>query len=233
VRIVLVPGFTQFASSWDVVTAYLPDLDADPDIDLVSAEVPDGLDFPATAAAIGDEHGPAVYVGYSMGGRLCLQLALDHSELVERLVLVSASPGIADPSARDERRRSDDALADRVERDGVDAFLEHWLAQPMFASLPVAAADLEARRANTVERLARQLRLLGQGIQPSNWERLGEIGVSTALFVGSKDTKYVSIAGDMAGPMHANLRVLTDRGHACHLESPGTFASLLRSWLLG
>jgi 2-succinyl-6-hydroxy-2,4-cyclohexadiene-1-carboxylate synthase len=228
--VVLVPGFTQAASSWRPVTSWPP---LAVDAELRPVDVPDGLDFAATAAALGDDGGRAVYVGYSMGGRLCLQLALDRPELVERVVLVSASPGIDDPSERAARRAADEELAQGIERDGVDAFLERWLAQPLFASLPRDLADLDGRRANTVERLTHQLRALGQGAQPSNWERLHELDVPAALFVGSRDTKYVAIAEQMAGPMRANMRVLEGRGHACHLESSSEFASLLRSWLAG
>ena len=228
VRFVFVPGFTQSAASWQ------PTIDrrasADPLIDAVALEVPDGLDFASTAAAIGDAGGPAMYVGYSMGGRLCLQLALDHPELVKRLVLVSASPGIADADERAARRAADEELALGVERDGVDAFLERWLAQPMFASLPPELAGLdERRRVNTVERLTHQLRVLGQGAQPSNWDRLDEIEMRSLLFAGGEDRKYVDIARRMARPMHADLRVVHGGGHACHLE--GLIDHLLWSWV--
>ena len=98
---VFVHGFTQSGASWTPVAAALPD-----SIARVLPDVPDGLDFVATAGALGDLGGRAVYVGYSMGGRLCLQLALDRPDLVERLVLVSASPGIADDAERAARRAS-------------------------------------------------------------------------------------------------------------------------------
>lgn len=230
-KVVFVPGFTQSATAWRPVIELLPDVEVE--ADLVTLEVPDARDFVTTAAAIGDLGGPAAYVGYSMGGRLCLQLALDRPEIVERLVLVSATPGIADPSAREERRAADDALAASIELDGIDAFLDRWLAQPMFANLPAAAADLDRRRANSVERLTHQLRVLGQGSQPSNWERLEEVRAQTALFVGSNDTKYLAIAEQMAAPLRAAMRVLSGCGHACHLEAPPLFSSLLRSWLRG
>ena len=69
-----------------------------------------------------DRHAPAargIYVGYSMGGRLCLRLALDRPDLVRGLMLVSTSPGIADPTERAARVEADELLADSVERDGV------------------------------------------------------------------------------------------------------------------
>jgi 2-succinyl-6-hydroxy-2,4-cyclohexadiene-1-carboxylate synthase len=235
--LVLVPGFTQSATSWDpVLDARGPGWWLDQGFDVTAIDVPDGLEFAATATALGEQGGPGVYVGYSMGGRLCLQLALDRPDVVERLVLVSATPGIADEAERAARRAADEDLALGIERDGVDAFLERWLAQPMFASLSPEAAGADARRrSNTVARLTHQLRALGQGTQPSNWSRLEELaarGLPTALFVGRRDTKYLSIAEHMADPLHANLRVIGDAGHACHLEDPASFCTLLRSWLL-
>lgn len=227
-RIVLVHGFTQTAGSWHPYTQWWREGLIEP----CPLEVPDGLDFVATAHALGDTGGPATYMGYSMGGRLCLQLALDRPELVDRLILVSASPGIADPAERAARRDSDELLAQRVERDGVREFVEWWLAQPMFASLSADVAAPEDRiEGNTPERIAHQLRALGQGAQPSNWERLEEIAMPTALVVGSQDTKYVAIAQEMAGPMRANMRVLSGLGHACHLQQPIHVAQLVASWL--
>jgi len=87
VPLVLVPGFTQTAASWDPVLAHLP-----PDLEVVAVDVPSGLGFVETAAAIGEREGRAGYAGYSMGGRLCLRFALDRPDLVRGLVLLSASP---------------------------------------------------------------------------------------------------------------------------------------------
>jgi 2-succinyl-6-hydroxy-2,4-cyclohexadiene-1-carboxylate synthase len=218
----LVHGFTQTERSWDPV----------PVADAVALRVPADLDFVATAHALGDAGGRASYVGYSMGGRLGLQLALDRPELVDRLVLVSASPGITDVADRAARRESDEALARDIERDGVDAFLERWLAQPLFATLPSEQAGLDERRAaNTVERLRHQLRALGQGAQPDNWPRLGELQMPVLLIAGALDAKYVDIAGRMGDAIaDARVEVVDGAGHACHLERPEAVAQLLASW---
>src|SRR5262249_2538161 len=151
----------------------------------------DGLDFVATARALGDAGGRATYVGYSMGGRLCLQLALDRPDVVERLVLISATAGIASEAERAARRAEDEALAAQLARVGVDAFLEQWLRQPMFASLDPEAAGLDDRkRANTVARLTHQLVTLGQGVQEPLWDRLGELEMPVALIAGERDERY-------------------------------------------
>ncbi len=219
---VFVHGFTQTPASWAPVRALL-------DPPTRAPAVPDGVDFPA--AALGLDVGRGCYVGYSMGGRLALQLALDRPTTVERLVLVSASPGIAGADERAARRDADERLAQEIERDGVDAFLERWLAQPLFASLPRDRAGVDERRAgNTVASLTHQLRALGQGAQPSNWERLNELTVPVLLVVGERDTKYVDIAERMAVAIpQARVEVLPGAGHACHLEQPEAVAHVLVS----
>lgn len=220
----LVPGFTQTAASWDLVRAQLPaELD-----DVVAVEVPTGLDFGATAYAIGDAGGRAIYVGYSMGGRLCLRLALEQPEHVLALVLISASPGIADRAERDARQRADERLATEIERDGVDAFLERWLAQPLFASLPADAAGLDMRRAGaTVPTLTHALRALGQGAQEPLWDRIAELKMPFVPVAGRLDDKYVAIATRMAEMTRTDPVVIAGAGHAVHLEQPVAVARVL------
>src|SRR5205085_2687988 len=131
--------------------------------------------FDATARALGARHGPGTWCGYSMGGRLVLRLALDAPHLVERLVLVSATAGIDDADDRAARRRADEHLATTIERDGVDAFLTTWLAQPMFAGVPPDAPGVAERHAFGASQLAAALRRLGTGTMEPLWSRLGEL----------------------------------------------------------
>ena len=224
--LVLVPGFTQTAASWDPVVGHLP-----PDLETTAVDVPTGLGFVETAAAIGEQHGRAVYCGYSLGGRLCLRLALDRPDLGRGLVVLSASPGIADAAERTARRDADEKLAQEVERDGVDTFLDRWLRQPLFATLPSDAAGLDARRAgNTIATLTHALRALGQGAQEPLWDRLGDLEPPFVPAAGVLDEKYVDIAFEMAGRVgqDAHPVLIGGAGHAAHLENPEAAASLLR-----
>ena len=224
--LVLVPGFTQTAAAWDAVVARLP-----ADAGAAPVEVPTGLGFVETATTIGERGGRAIYAGYSMGGRLCLRLALDRPELVRGLVLLSASPGIADDGERATRREADEKLARRVERDGVDAFLEQWLRQPLFSTLPEDAAGLDDRRAaNTVATLTHGLRTLGAGAQEPLWDRLGELEPPFVPAAGVLDEKYVDIAFAMAERVGRGVHpvLIGGAGHAAHLENPEGVASLLR-----
>ena len=228
-HVVFIPGFTQTASSWDAVLAEMIG-----EWDLVVADIPDGLDFEATAHALATTHGPAFYVGYSLGARLALQLALDHPDLVQGLVLASGTPGIRDTDERTARAEADHALAAHLETIGTEAFIEEWLSQPMFATLPRNDEDRAARAAQPVERLAHQLRALGQGTMVPLWERLGELDMPILLAVGGTDGKYADIARDMMRALgtEADAAVLDSGGHAVHMEHPFAFAVLVLEFVI-
>jgi pimeloyl-ACP methyl ester carboxylesterase len=197
-------------------------------LEVVAPDVPDGLDFSTTAGAIAEACGPGIYGGYSMGGRLCLRIALDFPDLVRGLVLVSASPGIADAKARTARATLDDELAGRAVTIGVVSFIRFWLRSPLFATLEPDAGEVVARaRAYSVARLAHQLRVLGQGVQEPLWERLGELEVRVVIVTGRADEKYDAIGDQMARLLSHARRVRIEGGHSLPLEQPRALAEAL------
>jgi 2-succinyl-6-hydroxy-2,4-cyclohexadiene-1-carboxylate synthase len=235
--LVLLHGFTQTGASWRPVaerlaaawTVRAPDLPGhgtagDLRLDLAASAH-------RVATAIGAER--AVLVGYSMGGRTALRLALDHPEAVAGLVLVGATAGIDDPAERAARRRADDELAGRIEAHGVEAFLATWLAQPLFAGLTPEADDLAARRANTAAGLASSLRLAGTGtMEPPWWDELSRIDIPVLVVFGERDAKFAALGRRLAaaiGP-DAEATAIDEVGHAAHLEAPDAFAALVAGW---
>jgi 2-succinyl-6-hydroxy-2,4-cyclohexadiene-1-carboxylate synthase len=234
-RVVLVHGFTQTLTSWGPVAERLAGQFEVVRVDLPGHGGSGGVrvGFDEAASLVGEAGGMGVYVGYSLGGRLCLRLALERPDLVRGLVLIGASPGIADPGQREARRDADEALARRIERDGVEVFLDAWLAGPLFSSLPVEAAGREERLANTAEGLASALRRLGTGVQESLWDRLGELRPPALLVAGERDPKFAGIAREMAaavGPA-ARVAVVAGAGHAVHLERPAETAALVEGFV--
>jgi 2-succinyl-6-hydroxy-2,4-cyclohexadiene-1-carboxylate synthase len=234
-QVVLVHGFTQTLRSWDPVAARLAGRWQVVRVDLPGHGGSGGVraGFAETAGLLGACGGAGAYVGYSLGGRLCLRLALDRPDLVRALVLVGASPGIADPGARAERRAADEALAEGIERDGVAAFLDRWLAGPLFATLPAEAAGRADRLANTAEGLAAALRRLGAGVQEPLWDRLGSLVPPTLLVAGALDARFAATAREMAAAAGPGVRValVPGAGHAVHLERPGAVAALAEEFL--
>ncbi len=235
-RVVLLHGFTQAGASWNTVLqactehnfeAVLPDL---PGHGYSAAAV---IDLNATAEVLANSYGPAVYVGYSMGGRVALHVALRYPQLVRGLLLFGATPGLETESERSQRREDDEILARDLEATNVPAFLERWLSSPLFATLPHDPHDLRLRQQNTVEGLASSLRLSGTGSQASLWNSLDTICAPTIVATGDRDEKFTSIGKAMSVCIGSNASFLAidDAGHACHLEQPQATADLLTKLL--
>jgi len=165
-------------------------------------------------------------LGYSMGGRLALFMAVTYPARVRTLTLESASPGLAMAEERAARERDDEALAARIEQEGVAWFASYWEALPLFAtqSEKVRAALRTIRLTNQPHGLANSLRGMGTGVQPSLWERLGELRCPTLLIAGALDTKFVEIAQRMAATIPgAQLCIVPNAGHAVHQEEPSQY----------
>ncbi len=184
-------------------------------------------DIIAALRMIGHEPAECVLLGYSMGGRIALYTAFQARW--SGLALESASPGLATEDERAARRASDEALADRIEHDGVPAFVDEWERLPLFASQVALSADVRAavragRLANRALGLANSLRGASTGMQPSLWERLPALDLPVVLLAGALDAKFTGIARQMAAALpRARLAVVASAGHTIHLEQPAAF----------
>ena len=233
--VVLLHGFTHTGASWDPVVAALGERyrALAPDIrghGAASAREPVTLEGVLEDLA---DRSPARFtlVGYSMGGRIALHAALALPERVQRLVLIGASPGIADPAERDERRAADERLAGDLERMTIEQFAERWARTPVLGGQPpaVLAAVHADRLRNQPAGLARALRGLGTGALAPLWDRLSEIRAPATVLVGERDEKFRALATEMACGLPASEKlVIPGVGHAAHLEAPGRVALLIR-----
>ena len=234
-RLVFAHGFTQTGRSWMPVAeqfvgtneVVLVDLPGHGRSSHVRADLRLGADLLATVG------GRATYVGYSMGGRFVLHLALAYPHLLQSMVLLSATGGISSDDERNERRAADEVLAEEIETGGVDAFLERWLALPMFATLPEYARNLDDRATNTAAGLAGSLRLAGTGSQLPLWDRISHITAPTLTMAGDLDMKFSALAQQLAIAIgrRAVYRSIPAAGHAAHLEHPFAVVAELREWL--
>lgn len=227
-------GFTHTGASWDPVVAALGES--------YRAIAPDlrghgaaGERRPVTLQGVLGDVLPLLTVeselaGYSMGGRIALHLALAAPERVRRLVLIGASPGLAEPAERTARRAADETLADELHELTIEALAERWAQTPVLAGQPpaVLARVTEDRLRSTPAGLARALRGLGTGALPPLWDRLGELALPVTLVVGERDTKFRRVAEQMAARLpDARVEVVAGCGHAVHLEAPEAVARVI------
>ena len=179
----------------------------------------------------------SVVIGYSMGARLALALALEFPKRVSGLILVSGNPGIESDSQRSQRREHDRALANKIESlsspEERRAFLEKWYQQSVFETI----SD-EVRCSEVVRKLQRNnsdlwptiLRTFSVAEQPNYWPCLTSIEIPVCLVAGQKDKKYSDIAMRFAEESNSNdvhTVIVPESGHIVHRERTEAFAKIV------
>ena len=245
--LVLLHGFMGSAADWRPIAESLGDLATCLCVDLPghgksTGGKPDDYGFVTTAARIVEEivdaHGFDTFCigGYSMGGRIALYTALHFPMRVDGIVVESAMPGLRDSSERSARASSDDALAERLEREPLTDFLHEWYAQPLFSSLAARTELLEEtinrRMRNDGRELARALRGFSTGRMPSLWDEWRECYIPSLVVTGEQDEKYAAIAREMTAASAKSRHVsVPDAGHNVHAEAPTEYIMYLRRFL--
>lgn len=175
-------------------------------------------------------------IGYSMGGRLALYLTLHFSTYFSKVVLESASPGLKTKRDQSERIQQDIELAHKLEISDFLSFLLNWYNQPFFTSIkkhPAFDALIASRLQNNPQELAKSLRNLSTGYQPSLWEKLKENETSILLLVGEYDQKFREINSEMAKLCKfIKLEIVSDCGHNIHFENPQKFVESVQKFLV-
>jgi 2-succinyl-6-hydroxy-2,4-cyclohexadiene-1-carboxylate synthase len=176
-------------------------------------------------------------LGYSMGGRLALTLAILYPERVRKLILESASPGLKTNEERVLRRMKDEELANFINDQGIVSFVDYWEAIPLFStmsSLPnsIKESIREQRLSNNAKGLANSLLGMGTGSQASWWSKLDLVSCEVLLLTGEKDEKFCKLAEKMLKDMRkASWIVINDCGHAIHVEQKEKFGTIVSDFL--
>ena len=176
-------------------------------------------------------------VGYSMGGRLALYMALTYPEYFSKLILESASPGFKTEKECEARVESDGIVVNRLKTQTMHEFITNWYSHPLFDSIRQDREKFEkllkSRSENNAEALSKSLKLMGTGAQPPLWDVLPDLNLPTLLIVGANDNKFKSVALEMAERSAAiSLATIQSAGHNAHFERPQEFLIELEKFLI-
>jgi 3-oxoadipate enol-lactonase/4-carboxymuconolactone decarboxylase len=187
----------------------------------------DGIDVAvlSVANAAGSER--FVSVGYSMGAKFALHLAVTHPDRVAALVLVSGSPAATIPIPAE-------VLDDWYSRAGDAGAMKDLIVPFLTGPVDEAAHDRFAREAARVPRAALEgsLKLT---VESDFAAALPAIAVPTLVIAGTRDTLFTPelLRESLVDQIPGARLALVDCGHEVPLERPGEFAALIEAFLAG
>jgi 2-succinyl-6-hydroxy-2,4-cyclohexadiene-1-carboxylate synthase len=174
-------------------------------------------------------------IGYSMGGRVAFYLAIYFPQFFNKIVIESAQPGIDNDPERELRKKHDFEIAQKIITGSFEDFLGFWYDQPIFKSLKKHknfANLLRARLKNNPNCLAKALKEVGVGTQPSLWKDLHKIKSPCLLIAGEFDTKYQRIFSKVHKEIFSSYFVIIkNAGHNVHFENTDEFIKVVKKFL--
>jgi 2-succinyl-6-hydroxy-2,4-cyclohexadiene-1-carboxylate synthase len=179
-----------------------------------------------------------VLAGYSMGGRIALNFALQNASLLKGLILESCTWGIGEENLRKERVIQDEKLAEFIENNLIDKFIDYWMNIDLFNTQRRFSNERlsrirELKLKNNKTGLANTLRCSGTGIMKPLLNNIKDIHEKTLLISGGLDSKFTDINAEMVKLFtDAKHKIIKNAGHNTHLEEPQKFIDEINKFLL-
>lgn len=175
-------------------------------------------------------------IGYSMGGRIGLYMAVHYPNYVKKLVVENGNPGIEDNTLRQERAVLDDERANKLRKNGIDSFVDKWYQASLFDSLqnqPILLDKvLNIRKKNDPIWMAKVISELSPGRQKPLWKYLNLLKMPVMYLTGNLDDKYTEIQRRIEEVSIGKLfAVIPEAGHNVHLESLEPFLNTIERFL--
>ena len=224
------------SSDWSEVRAALPEYET------TAADIGVSSDWQASVQQLADSmETPSVIVGYSMGARLSLGVALEYPQKCAALIFVSGNPGLESAEAREKRSQSDEQIAKQIEADALEPFLNQWYRASVFATVPegIRRAEIERKLTQSSSNWPAILRANSVSRQPNYWPRLSELSMPTLAIAGEQDEKYRKIAlrieshSESQSIGNVKTQVIPNCGHIVHREQPAALVGAIREFVNG
>jgi 2-succinyl-6-hydroxy-2,4-cyclohexadiene-1-carboxylate synthase len=169
-------------------------------------------------------HPEDTLIGYSMGGRIALELAAKNNFNIKKLILISSHPGLESQDEKSLRAKWEDEVLSRLNTQDSEAFEEYWNNLPIFTyDQPIKVKNL-----NSYASVFGQFRLSEQ----KNF--LPELSVQTEKLlwiIGERDEKYRKLAEDELLPRGISVRFI-DGGHRLFQNSDTLLKVLIEEGIL-
>ncbi|SIN76885.1 2-succinyl-6-hydroxy-2,4-cyclohexadiene-1-carboxylate synthase [Salinivibrio sp. ES.052] len=239
-KVVFLHGLLGSGQDWQGVTSRLRDchwlcIDLPGHGDSVDAL---GVDFTTTLDAVRQTcdhvwgNQSAYLVGYSLGARIAMHLAIAYPACWLGLFLEAGHPGLRHAHERHQRLAHDQAWAKRFGCEPLSAVLNDWYQQSVFQSLDAAqrAELITARGHNHGPAIAAMLDATSLGRQADLRTVLGNVcrqGLPIDYLCGEQDDKFISLAHSLLLTTGIPFTLIKGAGHNCHWADPSRFVQVL------
>lgn len=177
---------------------------------------------------------PLYLYGYSMGGRLALQLALHSPKLFSGLIMESSTFGIEDKTERQARQSLDAQKCDQI-IGNYEGFLEEWKNMPLFGkpiNTDIYKEMYKAHQKQNPRWISNSLQGFGTGTMPCVREKLGEIDFPVQLIVGEQDSKFVHINRQIEKEIKdCRIEVVSNATHRVYMEQPDQVIQIIKNFI--
>ncbi|MEM9941046.1 MAG: alpha/beta fold hydrolase [Planctomycetota bacterium] len=233
VSLKFVHGFMGLPSDWDDVRIGLPEFDCG------AVSIPAAEDWNSGIESLAqqgsDPEAARVWVGYSMGARISLGLAIECPNQCQGLVFISGNPGLENEDSANSRSIADEQVAQKLESTPTRLFLNDWYDQPVFESTPKSIRELAIRKKldHKSSEWPAILRTYSVAKQPNYWHKINKLTIPLLVIAGARDQKYSGIANRierLGSVSPISVQVVPECGHVIHLEKPDVVADLIRQF---
>lgn len=126
---------------------------------------------------------PIHLIGYSMGGRIALKMAVKRPDLFTKITILSAHPG---------GQGNEEEIIQKLKIEPFEDFIRWWYAQDLFTGTDIEARIKETRHLES-HQLAMCLRCFSKKNQGDLWGALAPIAHKMRYICGQLDKKYLEI----------------------------------------
>jgi len=178
----------------------------------------------------------ATLLGYSMGGRIALQVALKvaqrNPKRIKKLILESTHFGLTE-TEKEARREWENQIIQNIKENSLSEFLDQWYSQPLFGDIKEHHSYpnlLKNRLKQNKNELIKAFQGLSICNQPNFYPELVNFPCPIHYIVGEKDRKYKEIALKIKKEDHPQIQcdIIPNVSHNTHIENTTRFRSTLQ-----
>ncbi|MCW3172104.1 2-succinyl-6-hydroxy-2,4-cyclohexadiene-1-carboxylate synthase [Shewanella subflava] len=176
-------------------------------------------------------------VGYSLGGRIALQVARIQPQAILSLTLESAHPGLLSDDEKKQRAINDNNWADKLLSQPFEHFVQQWYQQAVFSDLSDKQRHflISKRLSNQPKSLHACYLATSLSLQQDCRNVVEKLTCRCAFIAGEQDKKFQHLAHNWQQSLHSGaslqLVIIAGVGHNIHSMQPHIFSNTLLSLL--